>query len=290
MGDRENTGQQQSTANTQAPLATAITPVAPNPQEPHAYEIENEPHTEPEKPAQWFKNPDWHMVWITVLLFAVGVYTACVFHRQFTEMQTQTGILNTQAQQAAIDSSEARRKGDEQLRLASKQVQAAQDSVKAINKQMRQDQRAWMKISAPSLLMNPSANQPWSILLHFSNIGKSPALNVFVQTNVEIVPHMQKSTLAYTGNHLHDFTGIVYPGDSYDFAAETFDAKGPIALGENYGKLIRGDAYIVYYAQINYRDIFGTKHWTHFCGWHYLAKGPNYAAGNCPAYDRVDNN
>src|ERR1700675_211091 len=112
MGDRENTGQQQQQgpANTQPPLPPAITSPAANPDQPHPDEIKTQTNAEIKKSEPWFKNPDWHMVWITVLLFAVGVYTAWVFHRQFREMQTQTGILNTQAQQAAADSVEASKK------------------------------------------------------------------------------------------------------------------------------------------------------------------------------------
>jgi len=99
MGDRENTGQQQQQRgeHTQPPLPPAAAPLAANPDQPHPNQIQHPPQTEPHNAERWFQSPDWHMVWITALLFIVGVYTAWVFHKQFTEMQTQTGILNGQA-------------------------------------------------------------------------------------------------------------------------------------------------------------------------------------------------
>ncbi len=105
------------------------------------------------KEGPWFKNPDWHMVWITVLLFIVGVYTAYVFHRQFKEMQTQTAILNSQAQQAASDSVEAANRVEKQLAIAKQQAKAAQDSVGAISgqariaeQQLELSERPWIKV------------------------------------------------------------------------------------------------------------------------------------------------
>lgn len=82
------------------------------------------------------------MVWLTVLMFVVGLGTAIIFYRQFGQMKGQASILNDQAKQAAADSIEAGKRVEQQLHLAAQQVQAAQNSVKAIQQQMRQDQRA----------------------------------------------------------------------------------------------------------------------------------------------------
>jgi hypothetical protein len=105
------------------------------------------------KESPWFKNPDWHMVWITILLFVVGVYTAYIFHRQFKEMQTQTAILNSQAQQSASDSVEAAHRVERQLAIAKQQAKAAQDSVSAVSGQVRVakqqlelSERPWIKV------------------------------------------------------------------------------------------------------------------------------------------------
>jgi len=69
----------------------------------------------PKRHIRWFCKPDWHMVWLTGLLFIVGIVTAIIFYRQFGEMKEQTRILNEQAKQAAADSVEAGRRVEKQL-------------------------------------------------------------------------------------------------------------------------------------------------------------------------------
>jgi hypothetical protein len=185
MGDREDTGQQQQQRNpqTDAPLQGAAAPTAPNPDQPHANGNRRQPYAEPQTSDVWFKNPDWHMVWITVLLFAVGVYTAWVFHRQFEEMQTQTRILNTQAEQSALDSVESAKKIERQLSIADRQATSSEKNVKAIQRQFRDQQRPWLRIEGGISIKKQSpvgGRIQWTVTTKIWNYGLSPATRVAV--------------------------------------------------------------------------------------------------------------
>lgn len=144
MGDRETADRNnhEPDSNPHQPLSSAATLPTFDPEQPHSNDIHTETNPNPQESERWFRAPDWWMVILTALTVAVAGITLRVFWKQFKEMQTQTGLLNAQAQQAAQDSVEASQKVEEQLRLTARQAKSAEDSVKAIQRQMRQDQRA----------------------------------------------------------------------------------------------------------------------------------------------------
>jgi hypothetical protein len=52
-----------------------------------------------------------------------------------------------------------------------------------------------------------------------------------------------------------------------------------------------GDGYMVIYGQATYLDIFGTKHWTHFCAFFTLpGVSVKVTARECTDYNDTDSN
>src|SRR5260370_23967605 len=133
-----------------------------------------------EKEARWGNNPDTWMVALTAVLMLVGVGTAFVFYGQFSEMSAQTKILSAQAKQAHDDSIDADVKAKGQLDLVAKQVKAAQESVIAIQRQMRQDQRAWINIEFGTF--HWAANERLGVPMTLINTGKTPAKSISRQS------------------------------------------------------------------------------------------------------------
>ena len=89
-------------------------------------------------------------------------------------MQTQTGILNTQAQQATADSVESAKRVERQLVIAQKQAKAAQDSAAAIQKQTRTTERAWVAVENPAAAgVTAVENQPITGKVRFVNVGNT---------------------------------------------------------------------------------------------------------------------
>jgi hypothetical protein len=218
----------------------------------------------------------------------LAAVTAALFYVQLNEMTSQTLILSSQSQSAAASSLMDGMNTRKQLAIAAEQARAAQESVAAIQRQIRQDQRAWMQISAKiqPIVLNPN-HRNLVIPLHIVNIGKTSAMDVLTEANLEVVPIKEKPDLSYDDRkHWHDFSGLVFQGESssYDINAEKL-AFGP----SDYDLITSGRAYFVYFARVSYRDIFGVKHWTHFCGAHNLV-GVRYTPRKCADYNRVDNN
>ena len=303
MDDREKADpqNQERQNNTAKPLPPAVARLASNPEQPHANANQRQPNAEPEHADPWFRNPDWHMVWITILLFTVGTYTAWVFHRQFKEMQTQTGILNTQAQQAAADSVEAGKKVDSQLGIARQQAQSAQDSADAVKTQMRVDQRAWISLGGTSRSGIKSDNtfavgQPFTVTISIRNLGKTPATNT--QTGIIIEPRMKGDKPRFEREaKVAVPTGTILPNvEIYNSPTLTMCsrvntntgetlAKFPCALTQDeYDAVMSGSQIIYVHGRVTYDDVFNHSHWFTFC----YFMGANDTWAMCPGGQRVD--
>jgi len=91
------------------------------------------------------------------------------------------------------------------------QATAAQDSVKAVQRQMRQDQRAWIVFTpAPPVVED---NGPFLQSFKFVNTGKTPAKRIWIDADIEVVKNADSPRLRYGHGHIHAITttGIFYP-------------------------------------------------------------------------------
>ncbi len=286
MPDERNTAgkSHESQADPTSPFAAAVARPGSNPENPHSEEVHQKAHSDPKEPDKWFHNPDWYMVFLTLLLFGVGIYTAWVFHGQFKEMQTQTGILNTQAAQASADSSEAGKRVEKQLDLAQKQVRAAQDSVKAIQRQMRQDQRAWISYTVETLGPSgvPAVGQPFLIRFTFKNVGKSVATNVKMCIAEEFLTREKVPTFECPGPGKQSFdNGPIFP------SAFTYgDLPAGSVLQTDRDRIMSGSWNVWVYGNVHYRDTFGVEHWFNLCN--RLLSGGGYQV--CQQHTEIDNN
>jgi hypothetical protein len=302
--------QQKGKQDPTTPLIPTRTNSGPNPENPHGQGIHNRSNSDPEEPEKWFHNPDWHMVWLTTALFAIGIFTARVFHKQFKEMKAQTEILNEQAKQAAADSIEAGRRIERQMDLAGKQVAAAQDGVKAIQRQMRQDQRAWLSVRpywppgkdakgevvATVVQLTPDA--PLSVPMRITVSGKTAAKKIFATFFVDVVKATDEPNLDGKNPYWWRFSaGLIQPNDPpNDFlayrqrAGKGLDTMSKLTETE-LRELQSGDAYLVVYGKMWYRDIFNTLHWAKYCYPMPLNFTPKYYNfKDCTDYNSTDNN
>lgn len=294
MGDRENTAPDNHQGQNSPP---ARTPPAPNPEQPHGEDVHQRAQTDPQPSEHWFVNPDWWMVVLTLLTLIVAVVTLRVFYRQFVEMKTQTGILNTQAQQAASDSIESAKKVDRQLTLAKQQTVAAQDSVKAIQRQVRQQERAWLRADYPGVKAVPSPNAPIAFQLTLVDIGKTSALRIRIHSMVETPKIEDAPVLTFPKPHSLDVTGLLQPNESvHPMVYTTRPVKSGVLdyrvlAKDERDDLINGRRYVVTHIYVTYDDIFRVHHWMKMCWFEALStmvKTMN--AQNCANYAAVDNN
>lgn len=239
------------------------------------------------------------MIWLTAGIVGVAVVTAFILIRQANVMQGQLDEMKGAGEQTdRLIILNAGQMGNAAKIAKSAQIQAdaAQANVKAIQRQMRQDQRAWIGVELTSdptpnakqgtATVSVTENQPIGIPLRFTNTGKTAARHVEAIFFVEVVKNGQVPLLNSKKKAESGFSaGIVYPSIHSDIAA--FRIR-PATRTEQQD-LISGQAYIAVYGRVDYRDVFKVPHWNKFCLWIPFAS-IGYTSRECAQYNNVDDN
>jgi hypothetical protein len=225
----------------------------------------------------WIRNPDWWIVILTTLLLIVGIITARFFYSQLAEMSRQTKILSTQAQQAASDSVAVTQRTEQQLGIAQRQATAAQDSVEAVRRQMREDQRAWLfplNPPIPPLRIGADVTVP----LIITNMGKTPAIDVDAISSFYKVEY--EGPRPSEAAALYSHTGTLFPQEqtpvtpiAWQQFATTPKKPGPTdergipfrVSVDDYKDFMSGKAFLAFRTDITYNDVFGIHHWLKYC-------------------------
>jgi hypothetical protein len=124
------------------------------------------------------------------------------------------------------------------------------------------------------------------------------AMNYFLHAVVRLVPNNPAadkvlSSFPYQGiPHFQSFVGMMPPGETHTGTATSYDqnSNARSLSKEELSEMDTGQAFIIVYAEVKYKDIFGVDHWTRSCVY---TKGPSVHAvyaSKCPLYDDVDNN
>lgn len=214
----------------------------------------------------------------------VAAGTGILIYSQFRVMSDQTLILSSQTISAAADSIESGRRVERQLAIAEQQAIAAKDSAEAIQRQMRQDQRPWVRITTGALKL--SENDFLRIPVHIASLGKTPARTVRTDIVIRKISRNEPLQFLYDAHHDWDTEGILYTDAPVQFEA----TGGPTKIsGSDLRDLNEGRAYVIFYGTTTYTDLFQKQHWTKFCGWTAFKTG-NYPAQKCTSYNDVDNN
>jgi hypothetical protein len=260
----------------------------------------------------------WGLVIAFSSLLAASV-AAWVVYGQLREMAGQTDLMDIAARQARRDSAEAGVAAARQLRIAQQQADAAQQQVAAVTRQMRVDQRPWIKfeLGGPQNPAQPSQHamptffvgQPATVPVNVTNTGKTTAEGIRGSLLVQIVPDGEQPifprrlALALPGEPEPRgtnappeswFISVLYPSDNTVFYFSRMKADGEfdtITLNE-VNELNADTAYIYLVGQVWYEDVFGTTHWTKFCEStdHRKPTSKDSPVWRCAKYGAVDNN
>jgi hypothetical protein len=146
------------------------------------------------------------------------------------------------------------------------------ESVTSSNKQLQIDQRAWVGVVFPKTFTPDGTSIPATIQV--TSFGKTPARQVEGLVIATIFKNGQELTFDYgiPNSKNQFFTGIIFPNNPFNVtltfpvAKYTGMPEEPILNASDLSKeLSTGDSYIAFFGEIIYTDIFGNKHWTHFC-------------------------
>ncbi len=153
-------------------------------------------------------------------LAAFGAILAAVFvYFQFKGLVDQNRILSAQAQSAAAGATLNELNVREQLKLLREQVEAAQNSVKAVQSQMRQDQRAWVTIEV-KLPEKIISGQPLSGKATIKNTGKTDARRIVAEFVAKTVENGKQPSFTYPAPHSRTTTGHLVPASPLEMPVE----------------------------------------------------------------------
>jgi hypothetical protein len=210
------------------------------------------------------------MITLTVVGIAVAAITGAIMYSQFKIMADQTKILSDQSISAVVGASESERNTREQLRIAREQAKSTQSQVDVIQKQMREDQRAWVTLE---VMKDPifTAHQPVTFAVEVVNIGKSAARNVRVTIGVQKVSTTEapRFDYKYAG---HYFVGVHFPQHPETLTAGWIDTLPgstepvrPRIFEKDIQDIKEGKFCFAVYGRVEYMDIFDVPHTTSFC-------------------------
>ena len=150
------------------------------------------------------------------------------------------------------------------------------------------DQRAWIK----PLYKQPVDDTVSIWQLRMNNIGKSPALRVFLIAVCENIPSQESPSFNRSGFNAGVISEVplMFQGsDETDVGTISIPcAKGDHFTPGEVDALKGGTAYLAQWGQVIYADQFG-PHWTRFCSWRKYSTMPDSAfnARSCVAFNAV---
>lgn len=239
---------------------------------------------------------------LTIWAIVIAAIAAAFVWAQLKQMTWNNQILASQSESAVAGAIESERNTRAQIKVAQDQATAAQESVKAIQKQMRQDQRAWMHFSETKITMTANAQGEVDVTVPLTMFatGKTPAKKVRMEFAMEIVKNEQNGITGFPYAYiprLQDTTGIIVPGEPQStFTVHLLKGIKGTQLAETrllsvneYQDLVKGKTFLIVYGRIRYRDIFNIPHETRYC--HFLSpSGKDAYASRCTEYNGIDDN
>jgi hypothetical protein len=221
--------------------------------------------------------------------------------RQLNISKEQATAARDAVIQATIESANNSKRVEQQLKIAGQQAKAAQDSAIAIQRQIRQDQRAWMvaKIDGAKEI---EISKAYTVTGQFINTGKTAARSVLIRYVVGRVKNGEDPIFSYGVPHEGIDPGQVVPNRAIEFRAHevqrdpTSGELIPISLtADDFSTFSQMQWFFVVYGTIDYLDAFGVPHWTHFCIWQATAESTTQRVGHwtarkCTDYNDADNN
>lgn len=168
--------------------------------------------------------------------------------------------------------------------------------------EMKTDQRAWVTVSLKPVQFPKDITQIKTTQviapIAINNVGKTAARNLVSNIVIEYEVNGQSPDFVYTNRvRTISTTGIMFPNSPQSVPVPFNEGKKgdtdthPRFLTEGeFQDLIKGDGYMVVYGETTFSDIFGTKHWLHFCNFFVAPQATDVqvSAKGCTDYNDTD--
>ena len=167
--------------------------------------------------------------------------------------------------------------------------------------EMRTDERAWITMSSEHVAYPSDQHDPTmatvTVDVAIDNKGKTPARIFSASMVVDYVLNGKSPDFSYQFGVNHA-VGIWPPQSPLTLTVPLLKidqgsggAVSRFLTLKEFEALSNGGAYMVIYGRANYLDIFGVKHWLHYCAaWVHSDKGPSITSKACSDYNDTDGN
>ncbi len=195
-----------------------------------------------------FKKPsitDWFIAIATIAICATSYLQWQSIHGQLNEMKSQTIAMRGTANTSRVA------------------TELAKQSIDAAQKQVQLDQRAWMGVV--SVDGQVEAGKKIKAIVHFKNIGKTPARRVQFVITEEELPERGKPDFILNSKSLkrerHKSTMLIAPQQEF-----TATITGEDVLTDSMLKSLKiGGKKAYVHGLLTYDDIFDRHHWLTYC-------------------------
>jgi hypothetical protein len=160
---------------------------------------------------------------------------------------------------------------------------------------IRLSERAWISYTLPANFpLEGTATTPAT--LQVSNFGKTPAREVRGDIIATELMKGEGPAFDFSVGHPHNsfYAGAIFLGSpvpvSINVQRYGAHTATPISSSELKQDLESQKAYIIFYGEITYKDIFGKQHWTRFCtgSGKAIEGSPDDVLKKCITYNDVD--
>lgn len=209
--------------------------------------------------------PQWLMVFFTLVIAGTTLWNGYVISGQWGEMQKQVNVMEANLSQTnrLLDLT------DKQIALTRQAIDVSTRSAAAAERASRTAQRsleisnrAWVGMESLRLKKLLSTDEDTNIEFRFKNTGRSPAINITVE--IDIQTEKSPRTSGPSGQlHTALSNAAMAPGQVYLTDTSTAPKKPPADLVQ---LLNSGDKIFYFYAVITYEDTFRKRRTTKVCG------------------------
>jgi flagellar basal body-associated protein FliL len=137
---------------------------------------------------------------------------------------------------------------------------AAEKSAKVSEDTLKISQRAWVGVQNVFFKPTPKIGDQFGVMIHFKNVGTTPATNIQAQAVFDPVPPDRQPNFDYSKERLHSF-GFMMPAADMHFP---LIQEKPLSVA-GVDALKTGAIRIFVHGRFSYDDIFGESHWFTFC-------------------------
>jgi len=168
---------------------------------------------------------------------------------------------------------------DERLAAAMESsVREADISLKQTQESFRDDQRAWLAPISGTVTLDES--HPLRIDVIFQNTGKTPALKIFTIVDWKSIPTGQPVNTEWSPHVKRMDSGTLYPNGR----AGMFAKNETVSSKEQLDSIRSGKNTFYFFGSIDYKDVYGRKHWSHLCN---IVKS-DFSLNPCPIYNEAN--